>query len=578
MQGHSKLLITAALTGAVGFAQAQPDAGAAAGREYRPVTEAMLANPPAEDWLSFRRTLNAWGYSPLREIDTDNVALLEAAWSTELSGFMMEATPLVHDGIMYVPLPADSILALDAATGEQLWSFAREYPGGAQPGGTKRNIAIFEDRLISTSSDGVVFAVDAQTGEQAWEVRLTGPANTSSGPIIAGGKVISGRACAPNAGPEGCVMIANDARTGKELWRTWTIARPGEAGDESWGGVPWEERNQVGTWMPASYDPELNLVYFGTSVTGPTPKYQLGGNDKQHLYHTSTLALDADTGEIVWYYQHIIDHWDFDHPFERILIDTIVVPDADSVAWMKPGILPGEARPVITGIPGKTGIVYTLDRRTGEFLWATPTVRQNVVETIDGSSGEVTMNPATVFTADGQTLDICPAFTGGKNWMPGSYSPRTGLMYMPLQNLCSTVTSTAPGEGQLGMRINYEAVISPGETEVGLVQAISVATGRSRWVHSQVPGTMSLVATAGNLVFFGDVAGGFRALDAETGAVLWETQLSAPVSGIPISYGAGGKQYVAVATGMSPEANGLRRMTPGIDTGTDTILHVFALP
>jgi PQQ-dependent dehydrogenase (methanol/ethanol family) len=557
-----------------GLAQSAP---AAAPRSFVPVTDAMLQNPPPADWLSFRRTLDGWGYSPLDQIDAGNVARLHEVWSMPLEGFTIEPTPLVHDGVMYVPVPGDKIVALDAATGDEIWSFARNPGGGG--GGTKRNIAIYQDRLISTSAEGTVFAVDARTGKLQWEVQITGRANTSSGPIIANGKVISGRACAPNSGPDGCVIIANDARTGEELWRTSTIAKPGEPGDETWGGVPWEKRQQVGTWMPPTYDPQLNLVYIGTSVTGPTPKYLLGGNDKQHLYHTSTLALDADTGGIVWYYQHIIDHWDFDHPFDRILVDAAVAPDPDAVAWINPDVTPGEARRVLTGIPGKTGIVYTLDRRTGEFLWAEPTVKQTVVASIDGATGKVHMNPDSVFTHDDQTIDLCPAFTGGKNWMPGAYSPKTGLMYMPLENLCSTVKSAGPknGEGQLGMRIDYTAYLAPGENDVGEVRAISVSTGRTAWAHEQRAGVMALVATGGGLIFDGDAVGVFRALDDRTGKVLWETQLQGPLSGIPITYGAGGRQFVAVATGGSPEASGLGRMTPEISVGNDRTLHVFTL-
>ena len=556
-------------------ASAQPPAA----QTFRPVTDAMLEDPPPADWLSFRRTLNAWGYSPLADVNGGNVKGLSEVWSAPVAG--SEVTPLVHDGVMYLPLGGDGIAALDAATGKELWRFVRELPNGRAPGGTKRNIAIYEALLISTAGDGSVYAVDARTGKQAWEVKITGPANTSSGPIIANGKVISGRACAPDRGPEGCVMVANDARTGKELWRTWTIAKPGEPGDETWGTVPWEKRNQVGTWMPPSYDPELNLVYFGTSVTGPTPKYLMAGNDKTYLYHTSTLALDADTGKIVWYYQHIVDHWDFDHTFDRILVDTEVAPAAGEVAWINPNVRAGEVRKVLTGIPGKTGIVYTLDRHTGEFLWAEPTVKQTVVSSIDGATGKVHMNPATVFTHDDQAIDLCPAFTGGKNWMPGAYSPQTGLMYMPLENLCSVVTSAGPqsGKGQLGMKIDYTAKLAPGETNVGRVQAISVKTGATAWSYNQPAGMMALVATGGALVFAGDVAGVFRALDAKTGEVRWQTQLPGPISGIPISYGAGGKQFVAVATGSSPEAGGLARMTPGIQVQgqSERVLHVFAL-
>jgi alcohol dehydrogenase (cytochrome c) len=542
----------------------------------KPVTDDMLRHPAPSDWLSFRRTLDAWGYSPLDEIDTGNVNRLHEAWSLPLEGSTIETTPLVHDGVMFVPLPGDKIVALDAGTGAVLWRFG---PEGPARGGTKRNIAIYGDNLFSTSSDGSLFAVDARTGKQAWKVQLTGRANTSSGPIIAGGKVISGRACAPDAGPEGCVMIANDARTGKELWRTWTIAKAGDPNDATWGGVPWEKRQQVGTWMPPSYDPALNLVYFGTSVTGPTTKYLLAGNDKTYLYHDSTLALDANTGKIAWYYQHIVDQWDLDHTFERILVNARVAPDPAQVTWINPKLEPGEMREVVTGIPGKTGIVYTLDRKTGEFLWARPTIEQNVVASIDADTGKANMNPAKVFTGPDQSKEVCPADTGGKDWMPGAYSPQTGLMYMPLENVCSTVTSAGPksGIGLLGMRINFTRHITPGATDVGQVWAISASTGKTAWVYSQRAGTMALVATGGGLVFAGDVVGVFRALDARTGKGLWQTQLSGMISGMPISYAAGGKQFVAVATGPSSNGSSLAALTKEIPAGTERVLHVFAL-
>jgi alcohol dehydrogenase (cytochrome c) len=548
-----------------------------------PVSAAMLVDPPAGDWLMFRRTLNGWGYSPLAQITPANVKGLQLVWSRPLAQGGYEGTPIVHDGVMYIIEPNDTIEAVDAATGDLIWSYKRRYPADFHGGGSKRNAAIFENLIIDTSADGFVYAVDIATGKQAWETQVTDwktqSASVSAGPIIAGGKVISGRNCAREAGPDACVMVANDARTGRELWRTSTIAKPGEPGDDSWGGVPWEKRLQIGTWMPPTYDPELNLIYFGTSVTAPTTKYVLGGNDKKHLYSTSTLALDANTGKIVWHYQHIIDHWDFDHTFARLLIDTRVAPDPKAVSWINPRIKPGERRQVLTGIPGKTGIVYTLDRKTGEFLWATPTVRQNVVQSIDGATGEVTDNPATVFTGPGQKLAVCPSFAGGKNWQEGAYSPKTGLMYMPLQNICSTVSSEGGAvKGQIGMGIDYVAVMPPGETNVGTIHAISVETGRTAWKYSQRAGMMSLVSTAGGLIFASDAVGRFKALDDRSGKKLWEVNLASPVSGFPISYGVAGRQYVAIGTGLAPEAFALMRMTPEYKPAGQNVLYVFALP
>ena len=353
---------------------------------FTPVTDAVLQNPDPADWLMWRRTLDSWGYSPLDQVDSDNVETLRMVWTRALGPGTNQGTPLVYDGVMYMPNPRDVIQAIDAATGDLIWEHRRDRPDDLADYmigsliDTNRNLAIYGNLIIDTSADDYVFALDATTGELAWETQILDykvhPANQISGPIIADGKVISGRSCAPKGGPNACVIVAHDATTGAELWRRRLIPAPGEPGDETWGGVPFEDRKHVGAWMVPSYDPELNLVYIGTSVTSPAPKFMLGGINNKHLYHNSTLALDADTGAIVWYYQHLNDHWDLDHPFERLLVDTAVTPDATAVDWINPRLRPGEMRKVITGIPGKTGVVYTLDRETGEFLWATPTVTQ----------------------------------------------------------------------------------------------------------------------------------------------------------------------------------------------------------
>ena len=347
----------------------------------------------------------------------------------------------------------------------------------------------------------------------------------------------------PAGGPEACVITAHDARTGAELWRRRTTPAPGEPGDETWGGVPDHLRRHVGTWMAPSFDPELNLLYIGTSVTSPAPKFLLGGADKAHLYHNSTLALDADTGEIVWYYQHLNDHWDLDHPFERLLVDTAVRPDPDAVSWINPRLAPGEQRRVMTGIPGKTGIVYTLDRETGEFLWATPTVAQNVINSIDGATGAVSENAEVVFSGFGQEVFNCPSELGGKDWEAGAYSPRTNAMYMPLRNACGRTAALDDGARSL-YSLSMRREFAPGTEQLGSVWAISAETGRVAWVHDQRSATMSLAATAGGLVFVGDINGRFKALDDETGAVLWEINLGSPVSGFPIAYAVNGRQYV----------------------------------
>jgi alcohol dehydrogenase (cytochrome c) len=450
-------------------------------------------------------------------------------------------------------------------------------------GGTNRNISIWGTTLIDASADNMMYAIDARTGALVWETKVlepTLPARPTSGPIVVNGRVITGRQCQPAATSDSCVITAHDAKTGKELWRTRTIPRKGEPGDETWGDVPMEQRWHVGTWMVPSYDPELDKIYIGTSVTIPAAKFILGGADKQHLYHDSTLALDPATGKIVWYYQHLIDHWDLDHPFERLLVDTAVAPDPSEVTWINPRVKPGEMRKVITGIPGKTGIVYTLDRVTGEFLWARPTVYQNVVKSIDGATGKVTDNPEVVPTHKDQKLMVCPGTNGGKNWPAGAYSPRTNTMYMPMQNMCmNETTNTDQRDPKKVYGFDTEYIPAPGAKDIGVVWAISADKGKTVWKHEQRTGVMSLAATGGGLVFGGDVEGKFKAYDDATGKVLWEADLGSPVSGFPVTYMAGGKQYVAVTTGPSLVAAASRRVTPELapdSSGARTV--VFALP
>lgn len=554
----------------------------------RPVTDAELENPSPDDWLMWRRTLDGWGYSPLDQINRENVGDLRMVWSRGLRPGRQQGTPLVRDGVMFMPNPRDIIQAIDAATGDLIWEHQRDRPddlGDYMIGtliDTNRNIAIHGELIIDTSMDDHIFALHAETGEVVWDTEIldyrVNPANQTSGPIVAGGKVFSGRSCDPRGGPNGCVVTAHDAATGEELWRRRLIPAPGEPGDDTWGDVPFEERAHVGAWMVPSYDPALNLVYVGTSVTSPAPKYMLGGTDKTHLYHNSTLALDGDTGEIVWYYQHLNDSWDLDHPFERLLVDTAVRPDPSAVSWINPRLTPGEERRVVTGIPGKTGIVYTLDRETGEFLWATPTIVQNVISSIDGATGVVSENAELVFTAAGQTVLACPHASGGKDWEAGAYSPLTNTMYMPLRNVCARMRAMAEPDEQDEARrlyaIAWRSEIAPGTDQVGSVQAISAETGQVVWNYQQRAATMALAATGGGLVFGGDVNGRFRAFDDRTGEILWEINLGSPVSGFPITYAVDGRQYVAISTGFGRFLD----LTPELRPSANNALFIFALP
>jgi len=583
-------LVVVALTLGVGFnvALSAQDASST----FVPVTDEILENPPASEWLMFRRTHDSWGYSPLDQIDRENVHQLGLAWAREVEVGTSEITPLAYDGVLYIPSFEDTIEAVDSTTGDFIWRYTREQPEGlyAQVGfnaKNNRNIAIYDRLILNNSDDNHAFALDAETGELVWETQIldwkVNPATHSSGPIVADGRVVSGRSCRPWGGPESCIMIALDALTGEELWRTRTMPAPGEPGDETWGDVPFEQRRHVGTWMVPSYDPELDLIYFGTAVTSPAPKFMLGGTDLTHLYNNSTLALEPETGEIRWYFQHLNDHWDLDYPFERILVDLPVSPDPEAVRWIREGLEPGETRKVMTGIPGKTGFVYTLDRETGEFLWARPTVPQNVVVDIDETTGRAVENTEIIFTELDQEMLVCPSWTGGKDWEAGSYSPLTRTMYFPLRNMCGRMFVTGDVNSPRAQAFQQQVAIyslaadhikAPGEEYLGTVYAISAVTGETEWLFETETWTYSVVATGGGLVFGGDASGAFRAFDHETGEVLWEVNLGAPAMGYPISYAVDGRQYVAISTGP-----GSLRSTPaGAARARGGNLYVFALP
>ena len=572
------LLLASLVCMTAGFAQSQLPT---------PVTTAMLQQPPEADWLMWRRTLDSWGYSPLKQIDRTNVAKLKLVWSAALNkGAIQEGTPLVHDGVLYMPHPGDVISAHDAVTGKQLWEYRRKMPEDLgdyiSANVTTRTVAMYGSTIFHTSNDDYVVAIDAVTGKQKWQTQVVDyrehPSQQSNGPVIIKGKVISGRNCQPSGGPEGCVITAHDPETGKELWRLSTIEKPGGASD-SWGGLAWEKRWHVGAWMMPSYDPELDLIYFGTSVTAPAPKFLLSGNDKTYLYHNSTLAIDPDDGKVVWHYQHLVDHWDLDHPFERLLVDTEVAPDPAEVAWISPDIVKGKKYKVMTGIPGKTGVVYTLDRTNGKFLWARPTVKQNVVASIDGKTGVATVNPATLFHAKGDKAEVCPALTGGKNWWAGAYSPLTNMMYYGLQNTCAEVTVTIDKQDPDALYgTSGRDSIAAGAKSLGTFYAVSAQTGKTGWTFDTRGTALSVVTTGGGLVFGGDLEGNFRAFDQVSGKVLWEVNLGSSVTGYPITFAAGGKQYVVASTGGSVTTSTHRRLLGDVKAGTDNQVYVFALP
>lgn len=535
---------------------------------YVPVTREMLEHPPDGDWLMYRRTYDSWGYSPLTQITKANVGDLELAWSRVMTPGRQYITPLVHGGVVYIETPRDIIQALDARTGDLIWEYrhqvarrtdAEERPSNPLDARGTRNLAIYGDKIFHLTRDAHVIALNARTGALVWDTPETAGdrgISHSAGPLVVEGMVISGRSASPGGGPDVAYIAAHDAETGRELWRFHTIPKPGEPGDETWTGVPYADRAHVGSWSVGSYDPQSKILYWGTSVPAPSLEVVRGTVEGDALYANSTVALDPATGKLLWYYQHLPrDNWDLDHVFERYILDAEVRPDRSQVRWINPAVKPGERRRVVSGIPGKTGLVYTLDAKTGAFLWARETVHQNVIKDIVETTGRVVIDQAMV-PKPFQEMLVCPSNAGGKNWMAGAYSPRTRLMYQPMLNMCMFQTgNTDTFKRGMGYSTSYVVVedpkvTGPGLYPVGRVDAISLDTGRTTWHVEQRAGLIGgLVATAGGLVFGGDANRRFKAFDDETGKVVWETILSAPVSGHPVSFAVDGRQYIAVSAG-----------------------------
>jgi alcohol dehydrogenase (cytochrome c) len=534
-------------------------------REFAPVTDAMLQNPPPADWLTWRGSAKTWGYSPLRQITRDNVAQLQLAWSWTMQPGSQHSAPIVHDGVMYLPNPGGVIQALDAATGDLLWEFPPELPAKPDPR-LVRGISVYGDRLFLNTTDGRLMAIDARTGKLVWQTEVGKPADGmyyNAGSVIARGKVISGLQGCQKFVEEKCAITAHDARTGKELWRTITMPKPQDPESESWGDIPYLYRAGISTWITGSYDPELNLTYWSTSQAKPFAR-AARGTDRDVLYSNTLLALDADTGRIVWYRQLIPgDTHDMDEVFENILVDT---PEAKSVFKV-----------------GKIGILWQLDRRTGKMIRATDLGYQNLVD-VDPVTGKVTHRPDKIPKLDVPLVDQCPGEFGFRNIPSMSYSPDTQAFYLPMLLQCGTHTYHAvekvPGGGGNGRGQKQEYLHPKANRNLGALTAIST-TGKVLWQQSQrALFTAATLTTAGGLVFVGDINRYFRAYDAKTGKVLWETRAPTSPQGFPLSYSVNGRQYIAVPVGTGLGIAGLRdAITPDVRAPRPgNALLVFALP
>ena len=555
--------------------------------DYTPVSEEMLRNPAPGEWLNWRGTDNAWGYSPLDQITLDNVGELQLAWSWAMDETgSQEAAPLAHDGILYVPNPRGVIQALDGATGDLIWEYrpgvtlrvdgTRTSDNTGLPAnaravvgrGVQKNIAIYGDMIYAATGDASIVAVDARTGREVWKTAVADPGLGYfyvAGPIVAHGKLITGISGCERYKDDVCFITGHDAITGQELWRTSTIARPGEPGGDTWGDLPLRFRAGSDAWIAGSYDAETNLVYWATSQAKPWAR-AVRGTAGDALYTNSSLALDPDTGELVWHYQYLPgETHDMDEVFESVLID---LDGRRSLFKM-----------------GKLGILWQIDRTTGEFINATDIGYQNILS-VDSETGEVRYRPGMI-PEIGVEIEMCPSTSGFKSWRAMAFSPLTNALYIPVALNCELATF-GPAERILGgggtgpvRRINTPHPASEGN--LGELLVIDIRNGEVMWRHrTPSPINTAALTTAGGLVFAGDWDRHMYAYNAQSGDILWQTRLPTSTQGFPISYLADGKQYVAIPVGgggSSWSTTLPRELAPSIRRPRNgNSLHVFALP
>src|SRR5579884_1908820 len=495
----------------------------------------VAAAPPAANWTSYNGDYTGRRFSSLAQIQRRNVSALRAEWVFHSpNSSSMEATPVVVNGLMFVT-SANDAFALDAATGRVVWHYSRAVTEGLIDDASahhNRGVGLWRNRLYMETDNAHLLCLDARSGHLLWDVAYA-PGNpnygATSAPLVVKDKVLVGT----SGGDDGVrgFIAAFDAETGKEAWRFWTIPGPGEPGSESWPGQMYL-RGGATTWMPGTYDPELNTVYWGTS--NPAPDFDGGPRPGDDLYSDCVLALDPDTGRLKWYFQFT--------PHDLFDYDATETPVLADMNWR------GAPRKLLLEA-NRNGFVYILDRTNGAFLASAPFVEKLTwAKGIDAHGRPVRsgLEPTSAGTV------VCPGYAGATNWYAPSWNPSTRLMYFMAYEDCQRFFKE-PQEFSEGREYYATGVKSiPGEHGRKILLAWNPETAAFAWKYPQIGSGRSsggTMTTAGGLVFFADDAESFEAVDAESGAALWHFNTGQTIHASPMSYAVNGRQYVAIAAG-----------------------------
>lgn len=494
-------------------------------KAYTPVTDAMLLAPPAQDWLMHLHDYQGWSYSPLSQITPKNADLLQLKWAWAMEeGGRQQINPLVHDGVMFLSNNFNNVVeALDAKTGELIWQ-NRIGPTSDGANNATRTMALWENLLIYPGTDATLYGLDARNGKIVWKTKIVTNGDRIGGLMVVNGKVLLGLTrCDSRPRDVHCFIGGYDAKTGKELWRFKTVALTGQPGGDTWNGIPDDQRAGSDAWISGTYDPKLNLTYWGTGQAKPWLRAERGTGAGATDYANSTVALNPDTGKLSWWYNHAPgESLDLDAVFERTLIDH-------------------DGRQEVVTVD-KTGIMWKLDRATGKYIQHKETTFQNVFDKLDPKTGVPTYRQDVLDQTTKSLMASCPGPQGGKNWQSQAYDPAADLLVIPLAQSCVMFGAST--------QLVYEMPGTDGN--MGLLAAYDAKTFKPVWSWQQrSPFLTGVISTAGGVSFVGDYDRSFKAVETRTGKTLWEARLGTTVQGYPVTFSVDGVQYVAVTTGIS---------------------------